>query len=463
MARIALIKCSEPSRDNPIVSPPIGLMYLASVLKNDGHKVIIIDHRLKPYNIKYVMDELDNFQPDVVGLSAVTVEANNMHKIALRIKKMFEGCIVVAGGPHPTVYPEDVLNDDNIDFAVIGEGELILRELIHSIEYHKEYKSIRGIAYRNMGKIVFNNPAPFIKNLDTIPFPAWDLIDIDEYPKYYRFVGAVGKRERYMPIFTSRGCPYRCIYCHRIFGKRFRERSVDNVINEIEILVNKYNIHDIEVIDDVFNLKKERAEEILNKIIERKFDLRIAFINGLRSDILTYDLLKLMKRAGTYQISIAVETASPRLQKLIKKNLNLGRVRQSAIWAKELGIFTHGLFMLGFPTETKEELEMTIDYAVNTPFDIAQFVIVNPFKGTELYYMCKEKLTEFAFKDYDYEIGRFNLSAVEDSVLFGLQREAYRRFYFKKERFFDLIFRFPNKRNLFIGMWILLKRAFRRR
>ncbi len=460
---IALIKCSEPSRDNPIVSPPMGIMYLASVLRNEGHKVIIVDHRLKPYNLKYIINKLFSFQPDVVGLSAVTVEAHNMHKIASIIKETFKDCVVIAGGPHPTVYPEDVLNDNNIDFAVLGEGEITTKNLINAIEKNEDYRSISGIAYKDGNKIVFTNPTPFIQDLDSIPFPAWDLIDIDEYPKYYRFVGAVGRRERYMPVFTSRGCPYRCIYCHRIFGKRFRERSVDNVIDELDILANKYNIHDIEIIDDVFNLKIKRAESILNKIIGRKFNLRIAFINGLRSDILTYDLLKLMKKAGTYQISIAVETASPRLQKFIKKNLNLAKVKQSAIWAKELDIFTHGLFMLGFPTETKEELEMTIDYAVNTPFDIAQFVIVNPFKGTELYYMCEEKLKGFVFKDYDYEIGRFNLSAVEDKVLFGLQKEAYRRFYFKRDRFFNLLFHFPNKRNLLIGMWILLKRAFRRR
>lgn len=463
MAKILLVKCSQHSRDNDIVTPPLGLLYLASVLRKKGHKVGFIDTRLGPDGFDRCIGKAALFGPDIVGLSAVTPEADNLHFLARAIKQGLRNCSIVAGGPHPTSCPEEVIGDRNIDFAVIGEGEETFPELVEAIESGSIPEGVKGIAFSRDEKYNFTGFRTFMENLDNLPFPAWDLVDLDDYKNYYRFSGAVGKKRKYMPIFTSRGCPYDCIFCHKIFGKAFRPRTPENVLGEMEALIAGYGVRDFEIIDDIFNFDRKRAESILDMIIARDLKVQLSFINGLRSDILDYGFLKKMKAAGTYQLSIAVETSSKRLQGLIRKNLNLDKIKEAIEQAAGLKIFTHGLFMLGLPTETKEEILGTIKFAADSRLNISQFVIANPFKGTELHSLRERNEGEERYADYDFQTGNFNFSAVSAKELFRLQKLAYRKFYFSRRHFFDLLLFFPNKRNLFKGAWLLVKRILRHR
>ncbi len=173
---------------------------------------------------------------------------------------------------------------------------------------------------------------------------------------------------RCAPIFTSRGCPFGCIYCHNVFGKKFRARSAENVLDELSMLKREYNIGEIEIIDDCFNIDLSRAKEIARGIIDRKLDIAISFPNGIRADHMDKELVDLLKEAGTYRVYYAVETASPRLQKLIRKNVDLDRPKEIVDYTAAQGIMTCGFFMMGFPTETEEEIRMTIDYACRSKF-----------------------------------------------------------------------------------------------
>jgi len=413
-------------------------MSLASVLRGKGHDVRIIDTRIGQDPVVAARE----FSPNIVGISALTVEANSLHRIAREIKSLNEAIKIVAGGPHPTSFPEEVLTDKNIDCVVLGEAEVTLPELLEGWDGSLS-PSVRGIAYREDEVVRITEPREPIEDINSLPFPAWDLVDIRGYFRR-KSMASIGVRP-YMNIFTSRGCPYRCIYCHNIFGKGFRPMSPEYVIEEIETVINMYGIRHYEVLDDVFNLDAKRAHRIYDLILGKGLKVGTSFSNGLRADRLEMDLLKKMKSAGVEHISLAVETASPRLQKMIKKNLDIGRVKDAISECRRLRIFTRGFFMMGFPTETEEELKETIRFAVESDLHSAIFFIVTPYKGTPLYDICQEEIKKRRedFTKYDCIDVAVNMSQVDDRMLFALQRKAFRLFYIDPWRIYHLLRAYP--------------------
>jgi radical SAM superfamily enzyme YgiQ (UPF0313 family) len=342
------------------------------------------------------------------------------------------GTVVIVGGPHISACTSDVIEDDNIDILVIGEGERTFSELVSKISRGEELAGTPGTALRNDGEIIWEDPGEPIDDLDSIPFPAWDLVDIKTYAKLGR-AGNV-RRGRYLPLFTSRGCPYGCYYCHNVFGGKFRARSAENVVDEIKQIVGRFGITDLEVYDDIFNLDLDRAKTICRMLIDLDFGLSIAFPNGVRADRLDKELVDLLAQAGTTNLAVAVETASPELQKTIGKNLDLPRVKDAVTWADNAGIVTNGYFMLGFPGETADQIRQTIAYAEATDLFFASFFIVTPYPGTPLWdqTMGREASSSLDFRRYNYLSGYFNLGELSSEELRKLQRLAYRRFYARK-------------------------------
>ncbi|HEC80296.1 MAG: hypothetical protein DRH51_06030 [Candidatus Coatesbacteria bacterium] len=432
---ITFIKTGHIKRDYK-ASPPLGIMYLASVIRSEiDADISIIDTRLGNLTNHEVLRKLVDTRPDMVGFSTFTLEAPQMHSLADDIKREFSDVLIMAGGPHASADPKRVLEDNNIDFVIIGEGEETIKDVLRFHRGEMSISDVYGTAFRSNGDVAVNPPRPFIEDLDSIPFPAWDLIDREAYFNLPRLL-ILYRHKEYMPIFTSRACPYRCIYCHRLFGKRFRARSPENVLDEITILYNEYGIREFEVFDDVFNCHRERAKKILRMFVESGMDATLQFPNGLRGDLVDDELIYWLKRAGAFRLSIAVETASPRLQKYIKKYIKLDKIKPVVKKLTKAGINVHGLFMLGFPTETRQELHQTIKFAVNGCFNTASFFIVNPFEGTELADIAR-KLGYRINSDpnnYDYFSARFNLSQVSDEELTYLLRVANIKFYFNWRR-----------------------------
>jgi len=285
----------------------------------------------------------------------------------------------------------------------------------------------------------------FIKNIDEIPFPARELIDQEVYFKLRGFTPS-GYKRRHIPILTSRGCPYNCTFCHHIMGRATRLRGTESIIEEITYLVRRYNIAEIEIIDDIFNINEERVDDFCFEILKSSLNIKLSFPNGLRGDKLSLGSISTLRKAGTYYCSIAIETASPRIQRLIKKNLDIDKASEAIENCVNAGIFTNGFFILGFPSETAEEMQMTIDYAVRSKLHTAMFLSLVPYRGTEIYKSFSKILDDrgIDFRDYGMHERAFNLSDAPDRVFQNMFRKAYTKFYLNPERLFRIYKAFPH-------------------
>ena len=416
------------------ITPPLGLMYLASCLRSRlGADVRIVDVAFARRPARLVRDQVASHRPDLVGISALTAEAVSAEQCAGVVKQSAPGTPVVAGGPHAAHFPDEMLQSGNVDAVVLGEGEDTVCELAELVGCEgrrwnrpDNLSEIRGLAY-NGGR---SGERPPIEDLDALPFPAWDLVDLKRYWRRPS-MSTLGIRP-YMPLFTSRGCPYRCVYCHNMFGKKFRARSAESVIAEVAEIQTRFGVDDLEILDDIANLDRTRLHAILGGLLERDLHPTLSFPNGVRTDLIDPETVDLLQQVGAGEISVAVETASGRLQKLIRKNLDLDKVAQNIELLARRRVLTRGFFMLGFPTETAEEMRATIDFACRSPLHLALFFTVAPFKGTELHRLYEEAglhPPSLRTIDYEYYGAPFNGSDVPDWRFRLLYRYAYARFY----------------------------------
>jgi anaerobic magnesium-protoporphyrin IX monomethyl ester cyclase len=441
------------------IGHPLGIMSLAAVLRRDfGHDVRIVDMRLEGRSYERLEDQIRAFSPHVVGISAQSAESISIERIAARARKVDPGIVVILGGPHATAYAEIAALMPAIDYVVVGEGEVVTGELIGRLMSGRDVGDLAGLVYRKNGELVNNGRAEPCSDLDALPFPAYDLVPMTEYRKFVRF-STTGSGQ-YMSMFTSRACPYRCIYCHDIFGKSFRARSADSLLREITYLYETYGIREFEIFDDVFNLRRRRVLDICGRIIDSGMKITLAFPNGLRGDLLDEEQLLMLKRAGTIYLAFAIETAAPRMQKLIRKNLDLEKVRRNIDIARSLRIHSHGFFMIGFPGETLEEMNATVDFILSSRLHTFNLFIAMPYERTEMGAMAKKMgrgvVTDFS-QDY-YSKQFVNLTDVPRDAINGLRRRALLRFYMDPTRIYDILRDFPGDKSL-----LRLSRTFLRR
>lgn len=453
--RILLAKAAyvEDYIDMSII-PPLGLLYLASMVgqRRPGDEVKLIDLRYKPDTEFERL--VSDWKPDVVGVSAITIEGPHASRLAARAKFLRPEVKVLVGGPHPTSYPDEVAGDPHVDAAVLHEGEETFIELLDAWERGGALDGVRGIAFKRPGGGVTRTAErPYIDDLDTLPQPAWDLVEFSDYSKFKSF-GMVGPR-RVAPIMTSRACPYRCTYCHDMFGKKFQSRSPENVVDEIEYLVKERGVPSFEIIDDIFNIDRPRARAILQGIIDRGLKVKLSFPNGLRGDLLDDELIELFARAGTEYVALAVETASPRLQKMIRKHMKLDRLRASIDAFVKRRVWVTCYYMLGFPTETEAEMRSTIDFACKAPSHSAMFFIVTPYQGTEMSKTLGQPLHE-PHDTLSYFRSKLNVSGgIPTETLHSAAKWAYFRMLSDPRRVVRVIRDHPNPRFL-LGMARLL-------
>ncbi len=432
--RVLLVKASDPrpyKESHDPTAPPLGILYISAALKKWlGHpvetKFLAMDFKRSTHEDFYAV--LEDFKPHIVGLSAVTAESPTAIKMAELTKRYDPTIPVILGGPHATVYPQ-VAQEPNIDFAVLGEGDRTIIDLVHCLMAGDDVSKVPGIAYKDeSGRVMITGKRQFIPNLDELPYPDWDIMDIAWYQDIDNWISFRSKSRWYMNISTSRGCPYRCIYCHNIFGKYTRFRSPENVLGEILTLYDKYNIREIMIVDDIFNLDASRMMKILDMIVNKyKLDLRLTFPNGVRGDILTFEQLDMLFAAGTYYMSFAVESGSPRIQKLMKKNLNIPKIIENIKYASNLGIIINAFFMLGFPTETKEDMMETLRIASMPEIDLCNFFVTIPQYGTELHELAKQigVLPQgVGFDVFKYHNTPINCSAVPDDEFEQIKKLA---------------------------------------
>ena len=392
---------------NPI--PPLGLGYLAAILEKKDIEVKIFDSLIEePDQEEYISKDIvrvgASFQqienhirsssPDIIGVSNLfSKQAQNAHKIYELAKKIDPNIVVVAGGAHPTVMPELVMRDENVDFVIIGEGEITICDLIKYLEGHKVIDELDGIAFRKNGSVKVIPKKNFINDLDSLPFPARHLLHME---KYFGLSSSHGKRacNRFSPIVTSRGCPMKCTFCsaHHVWGKNFRMRSPENVIMEMKELKHKYGIEELLFEDDNVTLDVGRAEKIFDLMINEKLDFKWDTPNGVAGFALNEKLIRKMKDSGCYQLNIAVESGNKDvLKNIIKKPLNLDKIKSLVEYARSIKLNTCIFLIVGMPGETIQQMWDSYHFAKELGIYNPFVSVATPYPGSELYNTCIEK------------------------------------------------------------------------
>ena len=448
--KILLVR-AKPDFMDMILGIPIGLSMVGSMAEREGHQVEILDLALETSQEpaeRRLRARLGERHFDLAGITCMTVEFEAAVKTARIIREAQPGCRIVFGGQHPTIQASHVASQEYCDIVVSGEGEITFVELLEALEGKRTLESVAGLAYRQNGEVLSTGPRPAVDDLDSLPWPAYHLLEVERYFTL-ESVRYTPKHPRAMQIFTSRGCPWQCTYCHDLFGKTFRGRSADNVFGELKLLHDRYGVREYMIEDDIFNLDIERAKKICDRIIESGMRIHLQFGNGLRAERFDEELVEKLARAGTHHVAIAIESASPRIQKLIKKNLKLDRTQQTVRWMRKHGINSLGFFMIGFPFETVQEIEQTIRFASETDLDEALFSIVIPYSGTEL----NRQVYEMGLFDPDAaSAGGEGITLIRSQEwdfrkLKQLQRKAYFTFFMSRYRFIRMLPRLFNPRS----------------
>ncbi len=436
---------------------PLGLGYIASALRRHrGDTVEIVDARNKRLSSAALGRRIRDFRPDAIGITSINFEMKEAHELAALAKSELPEVPVIIGGPYASANREAVLRDPNVDATVVGEGENTVVELMDALESGAELSGVRGVIHRVDGEPVFTGAREPIDDVDDLEV-AWDLIDPPSY--FHRFErnseNTIKRDHRTLTIFTSRGCPYGCIFCHNVFGKKFRPRSAEAVVEEMAMLRKRYGAREFEIVDDTFNQSVKRAKAICEGLIEKDLGLHISLPNGIRGDRTDLDLLDRFRDAGFYRISFAVESASPRIQDIINKSIDLDRVKWSITELSRRGVVASGYFIQGFPTETYEEMLMTADWAAESDLHMASFFYLNPFPGTKVAEMAGQDLTGVSFRDYSTI--SVNISAATDRELHLANKYAYRRFYLSPRRLARLAKVAPKNIRTAIDAWLVFR------
>lgn len=443
-----------PGSDPPAGNLPLGLMYIAAVLEKAGYPVEILDAFMKGafrkngdtltvgMTYEEIEGEIRKRNPDIVGIAnPFTCQVEHAINVGNIAKEVDPNILTVVGGPHVAAVPVQFMEEaENIDIVVVCEGEYAMLDIVKVEEGTMKMSDVQGIVYRKNGVITQNPPRSLIEDLDALPFPAYHLMDMEQYLRPNR-IEYRSFKDRAISMITSRGCPFNCCFCsvHLHMGKKFRAHSVDYVISHIEYVVNKYKVKTIFFEDDNLTFDLKRFESICDQIIEKHIKFNWETPNGIRADYLTRELLEKMKKSGCQSVFFGIESGDQYvLDNIIDKRLNLKTVVEVAKMCKEIGISTAAFYIIGFPGEKKEHMLRTVELALKLKkeYDVGMLLhVATPSLGTRLYKECKEKgyiqgeLTSRAFAQVRQTRGMplintedFTANEVKEIAMMAVQR-----------------------------------------
>jgi anaerobic magnesium-protoporphyrin IX monomethyl ester cyclase len=435
---------------------PLGLLYMAAFLQREGYDVEVVDAYAEHLSLDALKSRISQAPPDVVGLTSFTSNGAIVYELGKWLKGNFPGMVVALGNIHGAVYAEQYLRNGCCDLVVHGEGEQAMLDLLRVCETgSRDFAAIACASSLNNGDFVPNREWGITPDLSKIPLPARDLVNQELYniPSIsnlpYSGKGGKGKH-----MFTSRGCPNRCTFCVVHHGRRQRFNSVDRVVDEMSLLVNKYGADYIFIMDSLFISDKRRVIDICQEIRNRKLDFKWGCEAHVR--FIDEELVRVMESAGCYDMAFGIESGVQRLLDGVKKKIRLDQVQQAVETVKRFsGIKVSGLFILGLPGETYQDSLQTIAFAKALPLDMAQFSILTPYPGSEIFYELREKgqvdtgirpdgtldtsvwLRYSAYISYTDNQPIWVTPELTADQLKKLQKKAVRQFYWRPKQFLD--------------------------
>jgi len=406
------------------VFPPLSLSYSAAILEKEGFDVKIVDANAERFTIEGILQKIKDSEKVFITTSTLDrwqcphLDLEPFLKLINEIKKYNP---VYLMGVHGTLKPKEMLNLTKVNGIIIGEPELTILDICKG----KKFEDIDGLVFEKKGKMVFTKERSLL-DLDDLPLPAFHLIPMRKY--FYEFLG-----DEFVVLEGSRGCPFKCTFCLKKMYDKYRKKSVENLIKEVKYCIEKYDVKNAYFIDLEFTINKKLVEKLCDFLIEKKYDFK--WCCQTRFDSIDKKLLQKMKKAGCKLIHYGVETGSPRIMESINKDITLEQIENGMRITKEVGIDSACFFMFGFPTETEEEMKMTIDFAKRINPNYASFHVATPYPGTEFYEKIKEKTENEIFPLY--------YSDHSPEFLHKMIKKAFKDFYLRPYYILPILFKNP--------------------
>jgi radical SAM superfamily enzyme YgiQ (UPF0313 family) len=409
---------------------------MAAYLKTNGIQVKILDPAGE--SVGKAVLTIKRLDPEIVGIPAFTSEIYDANETARFVKRIKQKVLTVVGGAHASALPKKTLEEFNFfDVVVFGEGE----ETILDLARGKPLNKILGIGYRDNGELKINKPRPLIKNLDCLPFPAWELFDLNKYRG-----GSLGTgfkktgNQLEIPVEGARGCPFSCNFCFRVNGRTIRFKSPERIVEEIQRAVNKFGATSIFFVEGTFAVNKQEVDRLCDLLIETGLNKQITWSTGGRVNVLDEKLLAKMKKSGCTFLGYGVESGDQQMLNKMGKQITIEQIKKSFNLCRKIGIVAEANFIIGHPFETEEKVLKTIDFAKKLDADYANFAIMVPFPGTQVFEMAKKGVGGLRLLTYDWRLYGKQIGAALESEqlprekLIKLQNKAYLNFYLTRRR-----------------------------
>ncbi|MBI2053851.1 MAG: B12-binding domain-containing radical SAM protein [Candidatus Staskawiczbacteria bacterium] len=443
--------------------PRIGIAYIAAYLRENGHQVKILDAIALNLDAEKIKDELKKERPDFIGLGPFTEEIFRAYKVCEMAKEINKDIITVFGGPHASAMPKETLEEfPLVDYVIYGEGEETFLKLVNG----ETLADINGIAYRNNKNIIVNKPACPIRNLDSLPYPAWDLYPLHKYKgslnkNFYRKMNILNLE---LPVLSVRGCPGNCNFCYKIY-QGLRLRDPIKVVDEIEFLINTYKVTDIFFSEGTFLAKSEHGLKICKELIGRGLNKKISWVAETRVNIVDEVSLRLMKEAGCEELYYGIETGDEKILKNSKKGITFDQMKNAVKITKKAGIKPTCFSIIGHPYETEESIDKTINLLIKLNSDMMNIAIMMPFPGTEIRKMALNGKGNYRLLSNDWSTytkqqgGPLELDNLPLTKLQKLQSKGYIKYFLRPQKIPYILSHFSLKKikEIFID---LIKKAF---
>lgn len=419
---------SEGWKKQGVLRTPTNLAMLASYIRELGNfNVELLDLELFPTNnVDDMIKEILSKEAKYIGFSTLSPRYPTILKMCWKIKKTNPNAVIIVGGPHISGNPNDC-KYEGVDYGIVGEGEEALLELLNALESNSDITNIKNLVYKKDGQVITNPRRPVIEDLDTLPLPAWDLIDIKEYrdPPYFG-------DEPHAGVFTSRGCPFDCTFCASkvTWGRRVRFRSIENIMKEFTLLATKYGVKNMHFYDDQFAIRAARAIELVTAM--QKANLGFKYYVQIRADSITPELAKALKETGCVGTAMGVETGNEEMLKSIRKKETKDQIRNAVKLLKQEGVPILTSYIIGLPGDTHETIQETLNFARELDTNQMKFMLLTPVPGTDVYNLAVERGLldpndlEQMEKTTFYDSSATNLSNVSVQDLIHYQDIAYK-------------------------------------